>query len=329
MTSIVKNDFPAPQATEPSGDHPSVQVWTHPTTGLLAAIRAEMRQRQAHPARTVVLLPYAQLLPLASRLWATCCPDGFSPQFETTQNWSTRMGWPPPGATDIAFDMALDTLTATALLRAAGLGAHQDSLAGLLVQAAHQLTPLAAASVPSDRGLWVEDARRAAVVGMENPALALEAAVARIAVEWAGQSAYASDLLFDASVRSGVDCLLLVQGFAVDPMVAALQQFWGERLVRLSLADPDLQSSMSGSSAIAWHACHDAEDEAQRTAACAIAHIAAGRFPLALVSTDRALTRRVRSMLESAGVQIRDENGWKLSTSHAAAQVMAVLKAAV
>ena len=228
-----------------------------------------------------------------------------------------------------SLDMALDTLTATALLRAAGLGAHQDSLAGLLVQAAHQLTPLAAASVPSDRGLWVEDARRAAVVGMENPALALEAAVARIAVEWAGQSAYASDLLFDASVRSGVDCLLLVQGFAVDPMVAALQQFWGERLVRLSLADPDLQSSMSGSSAIAWHACHDAEDEAQRTAACAIAHIAAGRFPLALVSTDRALTRRVRSMLESAGVQIRDENGWKLSTSHAAAQVMAVLKAAV
>ncbi len=324
MTSIVKNDFSTPQ-----GAHPSVQVWTHPETGLLAAIRAGMRQRQAHPARTVVLLPYAQLLPLASQLWAACCPDGFSPQFETTQNWSFRMGWPPPGATDIAFDMALDTLTAAALLRAAGLGAYQDSLSGLLVQAAHQLAPLAAASACADRGHWVADARRAAVVGMENPALALEAAVARIAVEWAGQSAYASDLLFDASVRSGVDCLLLVQGFAVDPMVAALRQFWGERLICLSLVGPDGQSPRSGSSEIAWHACVDAEDEAQRTAACAIAHIAAGRFPLALVSTDRALTRRVRSMLESAGVQIRDENGWKLSTSHAAAQVMALLKAAV
>jgi ATP-dependent helicase/nuclease subunit B len=329
MTSIVKIDFPNPKAAEPPDTHPSVQAWTHPENGLLAAIRAAMQQRQAHPARTVVLLPYAQLLPLASRLWAACSPDGFSPQFETTQNWSTRMGWPPPGATDIAFDMALDTLTAAALLRAAGLGAHQDSLAGPLVQAAHQLAPLAAASAPGDRSRWVADARRAAVVGMENPALALEAAVARIAVEWAGQSAYSSDLLFDASVRAGVDCLLLVQGFAVDPMAPALQQFWVERLVCLSLAGDDGQAPGADSRAIALHACHDAEDEAQRTAACAIAHIAVGRFPLALVSTDRALTRRVRSMLESAGVQIRDENGWKLSTSHAAAQVMALLKAAV
>ena len=97
------------------------------------------------------------------------------------------MGWPPPGATDIAFDMALDTLTAAALLGAAGLRAQQDSLVGLLVQAAHQLAPLAAASAPDDRGHWLVNARHAAAAGMESPALALEAAVARIAVEWAGQ----------------------------------------------------------------------------------------------------------------------------------------------
>ena len=72
-------------------------------------------------------------------------------------------------------------------------------------------------------------------------------------------------------------------------------------------------------SAIAWHACRDAEDEAQRTASCAIAHIRRRvGYPVALVSSDRALTRRVRSMLDSgARTDVRDENGWKLSTTHA------------
>ncbi len=239
------------------------------------------------------------------------------------------MGWPGPGPTDIAFDMAIDTLTAAAMLRAAGLGAHQEGLTGVLVQAAHQLGPLAAACDPVERDVWLAHARRAAVLGMEGPALALESAVARIAVEWAGLSAYASDLLFDADVQASIDCLIVVQGFAAEGMASALQRVWAQRMACLALAHPADAAQPSLRGAIAWHACHDAEDEAQRTAACAMVHIAAGRFPLALVSTDRALTRRVRSMLEEVGAQIRDENGWKLSTSHAAAQVMAVLKGAV
>ena len=330
MTSIVKIDAPTALPTDMAGNHPSVQIWTHAVHGLLPRIREEMLQRGAHPARTLILLPYAQLRPLAARLWIAHFPDGFAPLFETTQNWSTSMGWHQPGATDIAFDMAQDSLTASALLRAAGLAAQEDALAGLLVQAAHQLAPLAAACAPADRAQWLQEARQAAVVGMESPALAIEAAVARIAVEWAAQSAYASDLLFDERIQAGVDCLLVVQGLASDPMLPALQQCWGDRMASLELAANSVAASAVGpdASAIAWHACRDAEDEAQRTAACAIAHIAAGRYPVALVSSDRALTRRVRSMLESADVQIRDENGWKLSTSHAGAQVMAVLKAA-
>jgi ATP-dependent helicase/nuclease subunit B len=329
MTSIAKIDFPDGRATAAVDAHPSLALWTRPVTGLLARIHAELQQRQAHPARTLVLLPYAQLLPLAARLWAQCYPDGFAPRFETTLNWSTATGGFTLGATDIAFDVALDTLTASALLRGAGLEAQQDALAGLLVQAAHQLGPLAAACNPRDRSSWAEMARQATMLGMESQALATEAAVARIAVEWAAQSAYASDLLFDADVQAGLDCLLVVQGFAVDPMLPALQQLWGNRLACLSLAAPESLALAGDASVLAWHACHDAEDEAQRTAACAVRHIAAGRFPLALVSSDRALTRRVLSMLESAGVQIRDETGWKLSTSRAAAQVMALLKAAV
>lgn len=332
MDHIAKIDSPVPPF-DPFGplplDHPAVVLWSQPEHGLLARIQAEMRQRGAHPARTLVLLPYAQLLPLAARLWAQCFPDGFAPRFETTLNWSTREGGFRAGPTDIAFDIALDTLTAQALLRGAGLGAHQDVLTGLLVQMAHQLGPMASASAPQERTAWAQNARTAAVISMEGPALALETAVARIAVEWAAQSAYASDLLFDPDVRSSLDCLVVVQGLAADPMLAALQAFWGERMSALALASPSTDLLSDDTAVIAWHACTDAEDEAQRTAACAIAHITAGRLPVALVSSDRALTRRVRAMLEGAGVQIRDETGWKLSTSHAGAQLMALLKAAV
>lgn len=329
MTNIAKIDAPLPGAAMLASSHPSVQLWTDAVHGLLPRLAAEMRLRGAHPARTMVLLPYAQLRPLAARLWAQQFPDGFAPQFETTQNWSASLGWPRPGATDIGFDMAQDTLTASSLLRAAGLGAQEDALAGLLVQAAHQLAPLAAACSPTTRLDWAQLARSAAVLGMDGPALAMEAAVARIAVEWAARSSYSSDLLFDPAVQSSLDCLLVVQGLAADPMLPALSACWGGRMASLTLAGQPVSADAIATNPIAWHACSDAEDEAQRTAASAIAHIAAGRYPVALVSSDRALTRRVRSMLESMDVQIRDENGWKLSTSHAGAQVMALLKAAV
>lgn len=330
MNGIVKIDPPpSPCEFESPLEHAAVQLWTHGTLGVLARVRAQLSLRGAHPARSVVLLPFAQLRPLAARLWTQCFPDGFAPRFETSMNWSTGLGSYAPGATDIAFDMALDMLTAQTLLTKAGLGAQQEALSGVLVQAAHQLGPLAAACNPQDRLQWTQTARLGAVLGMEGPALAWEAAVARIAVEWAGVSTYASDVLFTGAVRDALDCLVVIQGFSQDPLAQGLQPFWGDKLVCLPLIPLASGAVAEGGAAasIALHACQDAEDEAQRSAACVMRHIAAGRLPVALVSSDRALTRRVRAMLEGAGVQIRDENGWKLSTSHCAAQLMALLRA--
>jgi ATP-dependent helicase/nuclease subunit B len=272
-----------------------------------------------------VVLPYAQLLPLATRLWAQMVPNGFSPRFETTANWSAALGAPSRNATDITFDAGIDTLTAQALLQRAGLGAQQDALAALLVQSAHQLAPLAAAAGPDGREAWAQQARLAASLGLEPGVLAWEAAVARIAVEWAAVSSYASDAIFSTELRSQVDCLVVVQGYNPDPFASGLAAFWGERIAVLPLAHTE--AVMSVPLQVALHACLDAEDEAQRTTACCLAHIEAGRYPLALVSSDRALTRRVRAMLEGVGVHMRDENGWKLSTSSAAARLMAVLHA--
>jgi ATP-dependent helicase/nuclease subunit B len=229
---------------------------------------------------------------------------------------------------DVRFDAALDTLTAHSLLESAGLGAQSESLSVLLVEAAHQLAPLASACAPHGRAAWALSAGASAVAGLPGELLQWEAAVARIAVEWVAVSSYASDALFAPQVIDGVDSLVLVQGLLPDPMVGGLQLAWQDKLAVLNLTEPVAnEATMQRQTEIALHACRDGEDEAQRTAACALHHIEAGRFPLALVSSDRALTRRVRAMLEGSGVPMRDENGWKLSTSAAAAQVMAVLKA--
>jgi ATP-dependent helicase/nuclease subunit B len=47
-----------------------------------------------------------------------------------------------------------------------------------------------------------------------------------------------------------------------------------------------------------------------------------GIAPIALVALDRLTARRVRALLERAQVNVRDETGWKLSTTSAAAAVM-------
>ncbi len=52
-----------------------------------------------------------------------------------------------------------------------------------------------------------------------------------------------------------------------------------------------------------------------------------GRSPVALVATDRALTRRIGARLKGQGVTAQDETGWKLSTTRAAAMLMSALRA--
>lgn len=288
----------------------------------LAGIEAHMRARGAHPARTVVLLPYAQLMPQAARLWAQTHPDGFAPRFETTQNWCRSLGGFSPSPTDLSFDASLDVLTAHALLEQAGLGARAETATPLLLEAAQQLGPLAAAVPPAQRAAWGVRARSAAATGMEAGALALEAAVTQLAVAWAANSSYPSDVLFESRVMEATDCLIAVPGFQPDPLPAALQSVWGERMAVLPLEDTAATGTVP-----ALHCACDAQDEAQRAAACVLRHVQAGRTPVALVVTDRALTRRVRAMLASQGVQIRDETGWKLSTSRAGAQLMGALRA--
>ncbi|MGE0329558.1 MAG: PD-(D/E)XK nuclease family protein [Ramlibacter sp.] len=293
---------------------------------LMVRVKTLLDSRAAHPARTVVLVPYAQLMPRAARAWARVVPSGFAPRFESTMNWARSQGGPQggfvPGPLDLCHDAARDLLAAQALLAGAGLGEQRDLLAARVVEAAGQLSALAAAVHPAQRPAWAAHMRAVVAGGLDAPVLALELAVARVALEWVAASAYATDCLLADAVRQDVDCLVVLQGYQSEPLVEAIRAHFGDKAVALPL----MQASAPG--AVALHAAQDPEDEAARAAACVLQHLGVGRSPVALAATDRALTRRIRALLGAQGLRIRDETGWKLSTTRAAAHLMTALRAA-
>ena len=279
-----------------------------------------------HPTETVVLLPYAQLIQQARQAWATAAGDAFFvPRFETTMNWASSLGSSlgvfTPSGIDLRMDVAVDMLTAASLLERAGLAAQQGALAGRLVEAAWSLGRVAAAVLPAKRQAWSETLTEPLGEGLDSPVLALEAAVGRIALAWAAASAYPTDRLFHAQIGM----LAVVEGFQAEPLTEALKQYFGDRATSIPLC-LSLQAYEARRPLL--HPARDAEDEAARAAACVMAHLAQGRSPVALIAQDRQLTRRVGAMLAQRGVAMRDETGWKLSTTRAAASLMGLLRAA-
>jgi ATP-dependent helicase/nuclease subunit B len=68
--------------------------------------------------------------------------------------------------------------------------------------------------------------------------------------------------------------------------------------------------------------CESLEQEADAAACWTVERLQAGDASVALVALDRLTARRVRALLERAGVLVADESGWRLSTTSAAAAVM-------
>ncbi len=305
--------------------HPGDVCWAQAMAQLAEAIETH----GAHPSRTVVLVPYAQLIQQARCAWAahtalTGKAASFMPRFESTMNWSgtseTSEGWDgdfAPAPEDIQMDAAIDALTGAALLERAGLVAQQAALAGRLVESSWAMARLAAAQAPAQRLAWGAHMAAQLGVGLESPLLALELAVGRIALAWAAASSYPSDVLFSKQF----DLLVVLGGFQSEPLVEALKVHFSHKAVTLKLTTPPMLGALS------LHAAQDAEDEAHRAAACVIAHLQKGRCPVALIAQDRVLTRRTRAMLAGRGIALRDETGWKLSTTRAAATLMSLLRA--
>ncbi|MGD9774207.1 PD-(D/E)XK nuclease family protein [Diaphorobacter sp.] len=310
MTAIANNDLD-------SGGAPCWQA-------VFERVQAWAGGCGAHMASAVVLVPYAQLMAHARREWQRAYPQGFAPRFETTRNWARQLGAPLPEGSEYAGDMARDALTARALLERAGLAEQREVLATPLLEMAAQLAAVVAAVPPDGRAAWADAARALLPAAGDGGALRLEAAAAHIALEWVLASPHASDVLFSPGVRAAVPLLMVVEGFQPDPLARALAAHWGDAACTVALPQ-----AVTGAPTVpaALHAVADAEDEAQRAAACVLAHLAQGRAPVALAANDRALTRRISALLHSAGVAVHDENGWLLSTTHAAARLMAALHA--
>ncbi len=294
---------------------------------VLSRLRAHIAEQGWHTARTVVLVPYAQLMGIARRHWADGAASGFVPRFETTRSWARATVGFVPGADDLAFDRGRDLLTAQSLLARAGHGRERHALAGRLVDLALQLASVAAAHPPTagegSRSGW---ARRAALAVQGETAsdwFQTETMLASLAITWAAHSAYATDVLLGDTALAGTDGLVLLQGLSADPLLAALQAHWGER----ALALPLQADAVAPSAPVCLHQAEDGEDEAERALACVLRRLEQGRAPVALVATDRALTRRIGAQLAAHGVAQQDETGWKLSTTRAAAALMTALAA--
>lgn len=149
--------------------------------------------------------------------------------------------------------------------------------------------------------------------------------VLRIGYEWAQANTVESrsDENVDDPGPLGDAALALAEG--PDAWYAALMQLWPECQLPVTQG-----AAGHGTTAVTAQMLPGLkvigsarfEDEAIAAADQLVKWLNAGRKQLALVAHDRVVARRVRALLARAGAPVRDETGWKLSTTRAAAALM-------
>jgi ATP-dependent helicase/nuclease subunit B len=308
----------SPSAAAPES---SASRWLHWAQAIVQWAEAErVALRDA-----VWLLPDAACQPLARRAFASIAT--WLPRIETIDSLARSLGPPDAAAPPaLTLDAATDGLTAIALL-SGRVGRSGKSPAdprlfehavGSLVRTAHALAHRAAAVHAEARDAWWTQAR-----GVLSAADGIEGALALAALEWA---ATASLLRTDRIMALQPSAWIVLDApHTADPFVASLIAHAAEsgiRCLRLDARAPEPEQPPHLDLAA------DFEDEAQRAAAAVIARLNDGAVPVALVAEDRLIVRRIRALLDRCGVPIRDETGWKLSTTRAGSAVMATLRAA-
>jgi ATP-dependent helicase/nuclease subunit B len=280
----------------------------------------------------VVLLPFAQLLPLARSAFAQA--GGWSPRIETTRTLAASLGPEPPAERgQITHDAAVDALSAAQLLRSQAWGAAWagrdprgfEQAVDQVVATSHEIARAAAALPPAERPAHWARAREL-LAPLAGPGASARL-LARVALEWASLApAPATDRLFALRPSAWI----VVQAGGPDPLCMRLLNDASEHALLIDADAPEDRpfSLLASTSLPSLAVCDSFEDEAASTAAAVLEHLRRGERPVALIAQDRALVRRVRALLERQQVGVIDETGWKLSTTRAAAQVMALLGAA-
>jgi ATP-dependent helicase/nuclease subunit B len=283
----------------------------------------------------VVLVPFAQLLPLMQRAFAQ--RGGWVPRVETTATLAASLGArPAAGPGELTFDPAVDALNAGSMLGRQAWGrawAERDprgvaTAAAHVAHAAQAFARTAHAMRPQARAAYWGRVREA--LGLGDGLGARERAMARIALEWAALAEPpATDRLFSLQPAA----LFAVSAGGSDPLTLSLLEAAAAQIpcVIINLDDVDSACALripAGAPAPTLALCEDFEDEAQCAAAQVLHELQQRHSPVALIAQDRVLVRRVRALLEREAVSIRDETGWKLATTRAAGRVMSLLLAA-
>ena len=287
------------------------------------------------PRDVQVLVPLARHVALAKDAWVQ--EGGWMPRFETIQTLAAALRPPErPLPQQVSFDVAMDRLSAAHLLAPVIGGSSQGMLdaggrawAAVEVTAtAHSLARAAFAVPPAQRGEYWARARALirAAFAPESPGQ-IERLLAMVALEWAALApAPATDALFEHRSQGWV----LMEAGGADALALAVVSQAQSRGEPVLLIKTDVRDDgAAGLQGAVWRlhhrACADFETEAQCAAAQVMSHVQAGEVPVALVAQDRLLVRRVRALLARHHLPIIDETGWTLSTTRAAALVMAAV----
>ncbi len=266
------------------------------------------------------LIPYAQLKGAAQALWLAKYADKPMPQITTMRDWAASLGVVAKTSLDFYFDAGIDRLAAASRLAGLRLGS-ESVYVQRLVAMTQELAPVLAAMPPASRAAWV-DARVRGV--QRSGVLEVESALGLLALAWASQSRYGTDILWQrqAALLACTEHFYVSTGVQPDPLVQAFLLGAEHKVTAI-----DLDESSDAPTGEAFEYCaDDAEDLVQQTAALVLQQCSRVSS-LALIALDRQVTRRISAVLANRGVRVVDETGWALSTTTAAASLMAWLSA--
>ena len=284
---------------------------------------------------TLLLLPQASLLSTARAAFAR--HGGWQPRIETADTLAASLGPAPPAQPGaLGNDPHTNRLIAATLLRGQSAGAGWaarepkafEAAVVLLAAAAEGLRSGAQQRPADEREAWWA-ALRDALPPLPRPG-STERWLARLALEWAAAAdARVTDRLWAHRpaawvAMGGSDNDRLVTRWLEQATAAGVPTLWLD--VGPALAQPfDLAAALPAPTCT-W--AEDLESEASAAALAVLEALAKGDRPVALIAQDRLVVRRIRALLERAGVALADETGWTLSTTRAAAHVMTWLGAA-
>lgn len=117
-------------------------------------------------------------------------------------------------------------------------------------------------------------------------------------------------------------CLIRLD-WRVDALPVAMRTAWPGVVAQETVALAQFEMTEFAWSRLALCEASSLEDEAEQAAQTIVDWLVAGKQRVAVIAQDRVASRRLRALLERAGVHVADETGWKLSTTRAAAALAA------